>query len=56
MQALKKPVFYLNDVKLKKKKPDKKGQGYYFDKQRHIWIVSFVWGNKDNVLIIKRKA
>ncbi len=56
MQALNKPSFYLNDVKLKKKKPGKSGTGYYFDKQRHIWIVSFVWRDKDNILIIKHKA
>jgi len=55
LEGMQKPEFYLNELKLKKKKPLKRGTGFFFDKVKRVWVVSFEWGNKDNVLIVKNK-
>lgn len=55
MQKVKKVEFFINNLKLKKKKPGKPGEGYYLDKSKNQWIVDFDWGEKDVVIEIKRK-
>ncbi len=56
MQKVKKTVFFINNLKLKKKKPGKTGEGYYFDKIKKQWIVDFTWGNEDVVIATKQKG
>jgi len=56
MQEVKKTEFYKNNVKLKKKKPGKPDEGFYFDKIKKQWIVNFTWGKEDVVIITKQKG
>ncbi len=55
MQKTKKTLFFMNDVKLKKIKPGKSGEGYYFDKKQNWWVVNFVWEKNDIIISTKSK-
>jgi alpha-glucosidase (family GH31 glycosyl hydrolase) len=55
MREVKKAAFYKNNVKLKKTKPGKQGDGFYFDKTKKQWVVNFTWENEDVVITTKQK-
>ncbi len=51
---VKKMRFFKNDVELKKKKPGKNKEGFYFDKTRRVWVVEFGWENDEVIITTKR--
>lgn len=55
MQEAAKTEFFINKVKLKKKKPNKSGEGYYFDKKQKIWKINFIWKKGDVIITTKHK-
>ncbi len=55
LQQVKKLILFRDDIEMKKKKPGKKGEGYYFDKERKLWVVEFKWGAGDVILSTKQK-
>jgi len=55
LQQVKRLILFRDDLEMKKKKPGKQGEGYYFDKGRKLWVVEFNWGMGDVILSTKQK-
>jgi len=53
--GVKKMQFFKNDIELKKKKPGKIKEGFYYDKSRRIWVVEFEWKNEEVIITTKKK-
>ena len=46
--------FFKNDVELKRKKPSKIKEGFYYDKEQKVWVVNFIWKNEEVIITTKK--